>query len=128
MFALQTRCAKCHLPRKQGSRIGPDLSGINVKTKEELMAAILDPSASIEPRFVNYLVTTRDGRMFDGVIGSESPGAITLRGGAEDNLTLLRANIAEIRASNLSLMPEGLEKKMSKQDLADLIAYLQGGL
>jgi len=125
---FEETCAKCHLPRKQGSRIGPDLSGINMKTKEELLAAILDPSASIESRFVNYLVTTKDGRMYDGVIGNETPGAVTLRGGAEDNVTLLRTNIAEIRASNLSLMPEGLEQKMSKQDLADLIAYLQGGL
>ncbi len=125
---FEETCAKCHLPRKQGARIGPDLSGINVKTKQELLAAILDPSASIESRFVNYLVTAKDGRMYDGVIGSETPGAITLRGGAEDNVTILRSNIAEIRASNLSLMPEGLEQKMSKQDLADLIAYLQGGL
>ena len=125
---FEETCAKCHLPRKQGARIGPDLSGINVKTKEELLAAILDPSASVESRFVNYVITSKDGRMYDGVIGSETPGAITLRGGAEDNVTILRTNIAEIRASSLSLMPEGLEQKMSKQDLADLIAYLQGGL
>jgi len=74
-----------------------------------------------------FTVTTKDGCMYDGVIGNETPGAITLRGGEED-ITLLRKNIAEIRASGISLMPEDLEKPMSKQDVAEVIAYLRGGL
>ena len=73
-------CAKCHMPRRQGGRVGPDLSGINNKTKEELITSILNPSYAIEPRFVNYIVTTTDGRMYDGVIANETPSAITLRG------------------------------------------------
>jgi putative heme-binding domain-containing protein len=122
-------CAKCHMPGKHGGRVGPDLSGINNKTKEELVTSILNPSYAIEPRFVNYVVTTTDGRMFDGVIANETPGAITLRGGSEEgDQTILRKHIAEIRASSVSLMPEDLEKNMSRQGLADVIAYLRGGL
>ena len=122
-------CASCHMPRRQGGRVGPDLSGINNKTKEELLTSILNPSFAIEPRFVNYVVTTTDGRMFDGVIANETPGAITLRGGSEEgDQTILRKNIAEIRASSVSLMPEDLEQSLNKQDLADVIAYLRGGL
>lgn len=122
-------CAKCHMPRRQGGRVGPDLSGINNKTKEELITSILNPSYAIEPRFVNYIVTTTDGRMYDGVIANETPNAITLRGGSEEgDETVLRKNIGEIRASSVSLMPEELEKQLSKQDLADVIAYLRGGL
>jgi putative membrane-bound dehydrogenase-like protein len=121
-------CAKCHMPRRQGGRVGPDLSGINNKTKEELITSILNPSYAIEPRFVNYVVTTTDGRMYDGVIANETPSAITLRGGSEEgDETVLRKNIGEIRASSVSLMPEELEKTISKQDLADVIAYLRGG-
>ena len=123
-------CAKCHMPRKQGGRVGPDLSGINNKTREELLTSILNPSFAIEPRYVNYVLTTKDGRMYDGVIVSETPGAITLRGGSEDGTdqAVLRRNIADIRASSISLMPEGLEESLSKQDIADVIAYLRGGL
>jgi putative membrane-bound dehydrogenase-like protein len=121
-------CARCHLPRKQGGRVGPDLSGINVKSKDELLEAILNPSAAIEPRFVNYLVTTKDGRMYDGVLSSETAGALTLRGGSEEDVTILRANISEIRASTISLMPEDIEKSMKKQDIANVISYLRGGL
>jgi putative heme-binding domain-containing protein len=89
----------------------------------------VNPSYAIEPRFTYYVVTTRDGRMHDGVISNETPGMITLRGGSDEgDETILRANIAEMRASSISLMPDGLEKTLGRQGLADVIAYLQGGL
>jgi putative membrane-bound dehydrogenase-like protein len=125
---FEENCSRCHMPRRRAGRIGPDLSGINMKSKQELLESILNPSASIESRYVNYLVTTRDGRMYDGVLGNQTAGAITLRGGAEEDVTVLRKNIVEMRASSISLMPEDLEKSMSKQDVADVIAYLRGGL
>ncbi len=126
---FETHCAKCHMPRRQRARVGPDLSGINNKTREELLTSILNPSYAIEPRYVNYLVTTKDGRLHDGVIANETPGSITLRNGSEEgDETILRSNIAEIRASSISLMPDELEKSMSRQELADLIAHLRGGL
>jgi putative membrane-bound dehydrogenase-like protein len=125
---FEDNCAKCHLPQREKARIGADLSGINNKTKEELITSILDPSKAIEPRFVNYIVTTKDGHIYDGVLGNETPGTITLRGGAEGDVTILRQNIAEIRRSMLSLMPDGFEKQLNKQQIADLLAYLRGGL
>ncbi|MSO24106.1 MAG: c-type cytochrome, partial [Acidobacteria bacterium] len=127
--AFEKTCAKCHMPQRQRARLGPDLSGISSKTKQELLTAILNPRASIEPRFVNYIVMTKGGRMYDGILANETPGAVTLRGTSEEGaVTLLRRNIAEIRASTISLMPEELEKSLNRQGLADVIAYLQGGL
>jgi putative heme-binding domain-containing protein len=126
---FQENCARCHEPRRQAGRIGPDLSGINNKTKEELITSILNPSYAIEPRFVNYVITTKDGRMYDGIIANETTWSITLRGGSEEgDETVLRKNIAAIRASSVSLMPDELEKGFGKQGLADVIAYLRGGL
>jgi putative heme-binding domain-containing protein len=126
---FEDNCAKCHEPRRRGGRVGPDLSGINNKTKEELITSILNPSYAIEPRFVDYIITTIDGRMYDGVIANETQSAITLRGGSEEgDATVLRKNVASIRASSVSLMPEGLEDNLGRQGLADVIAYLRGGL
>src|SRR6202011_4308229 len=51
--AFDANCARCHMPRREGGRVGPDLSGINNKTKEELLTSILNPSFAIEPRFWN---------------------------------------------------------------------------
>jgi putative heme-binding domain-containing protein len=115
-----------HEPRRQAA--SDPTSGINNKTKEGLIASILNPSYAIEPRFVNYIITTRDGRMYDGITANETPSAITLRGGAEEDETVLRRNISTIRASSVSLMPDELEKGLGKQGLADVIAYLRGGL
>ena len=124
---FEDKCAKCHMQRRQGGRVGPDLSGVSNKTKEELLTSILNPSYAIEPRFVNYLVRTKDGSLHDGIIANETPGAITLRGGSEDgDEAILRENIAEIRASSISLMPDDLEKSMTHQGLADVISYLRG--
>jgi putative membrane-bound dehydrogenase-like protein len=120
-------CAKCHSPQKGRPRIGADLSGINNKTKEELLNSIMNPSAAIDARFVNYVLTMKDGRIFDGILANETPSAITLRN-ADGDVTILRKNIAELRASSLSLMPDGMEKTLTKQQVADLIAYLRGGL
>ncbi len=120
-------CAKCHVPQAGRPRVGADLSGINNKTKEELLNSILNPSAAIEARFVNYIVTTKDGRIEDGILANETPGAVTLRN-ADRDVTILRKNIVEIRASTISLMPEGYEKTFSQQQIADIIAYLRGGL
>ena len=126
--ALEKTCGRCHLARRGREQVGPDLSGVNNKTKEELLNSILNPSAAIEPRFINYLITTKDGRLHDGVIGGETPGMITLRNGSDEGDELiLRSNIVEMRASSVSLMPEDLEQSLSKQDLADVIAYLRGG-
>ena len=126
---FQENCARCHEPRRQAGRVGPDLSGINNKTKEELITSILNPSYAIEPRFVNYVITTTDGRMYDGIIANETTWSISLRGGSEEgDETVLRKTIASIRASSVSLMPDGLESSLGRQGLADMIAYLRGGL
>lgn len=123
---FEQHCAKCHLPQK-GGRIGADLSGVNNKTKDELLTSILNPGYAIEPRFVNYVVTTNDGRIRNGVLANETPGAITLRG-MDGDTTILRKNIKEIKASQMSLMPGAFEMLIDKQGMADLIAYLRAGL
>jgi putative membrane-bound dehydrogenase-like protein len=124
-----SNCGRCHMPRMKGGRVGPDLSGINNKTKEELLTDILNPSYAIEPRFINYVITTKDGYIYDGVISNETPGSVTVRGGGEDrDHTVLRKNIVESHPSSISLMPEGFEQTLSKKDISDIIAYLRGGL
>lgn len=120
-------CAQCHTPQGSRGRIGPDLAGVNNKTREELLTHILDPSFEIQPNYTNYIVIDRGGRIYDGLLAGESAAAVTLRG-ERGNVTILRAQIAEMRASAVSLMPEGFENDLSRRGLADVIAYLRAGL
>ena len=124
---FERECAKCHLPRAERGRLGPNLSGVNNRDAETLLSHILDPSAAIRARFINYVLVTNNGYVHDGLLAGETAGTVTLRGERED-VTVLRRNIAELRASTVSLMPEGLEETMTRQELADVIAYLRAGL
>ncbi len=124
---FEENCAKCHQPQGERARIGPNLSGVNNKTRAELLESILDPSSDIQPNYANYVVVDKVGRIYDGLLSGEMAEAIRLRGEYEDQ-TILRKNIAEMRTSTVSLMPDGLEEDMSKQDLADVIEYLRAGL
>ena len=88
------------------------------------MVDILDPSRDVDPRYINYVVTTKAGRSLTGLIGVETPASVTLRRAEKAEDTVLRTQIDEIAATGKSVMPDELEKQLTKQDLADLIAYL----
>jgi putative heme-binding domain-containing protein len=118
-------CTPCHFLKGQGNIVGPDLSALADKTPGDFILAILDPSAVIEPRFIAYNIDTRDDRSLTGIISAESSTSLTLTQAGGIKETILRSDITEIKASSLSLMPEGFEQAMNQQDLADLISYLK---
>jgi putative membrane-bound dehydrogenase-like protein len=122
------QCAQCHeMLRGHGHAVGPGLTALSDKSPQDFLVAVLDPNAAIEPRFAAYFVETKDGRSFSGVISGETATSLTVvqAGGLKE--TLLRTEISAIRASELSLMPEGLEGMLTPQDMADLIAFLKAG-
>jgi putative membrane-bound dehydrogenase-like protein len=117
-------CAVCHRLDDVGHAVGPDLSGVANKTPLYLLTEILDPNRNVDTRYLGYAATTRAGRTFTGLLASESAASIVLRGQEGKEFTLLRSELDELQSSGKSLMPEGLEKELSKQAVADLIAYL----
>jgi putative heme-binding domain-containing protein len=123
---FQRVCATCHRLDQEGYAVGPDLFGIRNQPKETILLHTLVPDHEITQGFTAYTVATKDGRTLTGLITSETPASITLKQplGKED--TILRAEIEEMSASSQSLMPQGLEKSISRQEFADLLAYLKG--
>ena len=118
-------CASCHAFRGIGHSVGPDLMPLGDKSVDDFLVAILDPNAVIEPRFIQYNIETKDDRSLSGVITAETATGFTLvqPGGAREKL--LRSDVSQMKASSLSLMPEGLEEGRSAQNFADLIAYIK---
>jgi putative heme-binding domain-containing protein len=123
---FKRECASCHRLDQEGYAVGPDLFGIRNQPKEAILLHVLVPDHEITQGFTAYNVATKDGRVLTGLIASESPTSITLRQplGKED--TILRDEIEELSAGKQSLMPQGLEKTVSRQEFADLLAYLKG--
>src|SRR5207253_1298931 len=121
---FKNQCSKCHVHSGEGTRIGPDLTGMAVHPKDHLLIDILDPSRSVEANFRIYTVATKGGLVLNGLLASESRTAIELFDAEGKKHTLLRSDIEELTASTKSLMPDGFEKQVSRQELTDLLEFL----
>ena len=119
-------CAACHQFAGEGQRVGPELTGVRLQPAEAILLHIIVPDAEIYPGFTAYEIETKDGRSLTGLLTSDTPTSVTLRAaqGVEENI--LRSNIAKLTSSSTSLMPNELEKTMTRQELADLMAFLKG--
>jgi putative membrane-bound dehydrogenase-like protein len=117
-------CSICHQVEGVGHEVGPNLLALSNKSPLYLLTEILDPNRNVDSRYLAYVAVTRSGRTFTGLLASESATSITLRSQEGKDQVLLRSELDELQSTGKSLMPEGLEKELSKQDVADLIAYL----
>ena len=119
-------CGACHRFRDKGHVVGPNLSayGRHNILPRTLMGNILDPNREVESDFLSYAVVLDDGHIETGMIASETPGSITLRREKNVEATILRKDIELIKSTGKSLMPEGLEKNINVQEMADLLRFL----
>jgi putative heme-binding domain-containing protein len=119
-------CRTCHRAGNVGRDVGPNLASIRHRSGEEVMTQILDPNREVAPNFIQYVVSIDDGRVTTGIIASETATSITLKRAEDQQETILRQNIEDIASAGTSLMPEGFEKKLTRQDMADLLRFLLG--
>ena len=117
-------CSVCHRLDSQGHAIGPDLATLSAKTPAFFLQEILDPNRNVDSRYVTYLAVTTEGQTHTGLLVAESASGITLQAQEDKRVTLLRADLDELASSGKSLMPEGFEKELDPQKVADLLAYL----
>src|SRR5207253_11162178 len=102
-----------------------NLALIRNRTPEALLEAILDPNREVQPSYVSYVVVDDSGRTMTGLIQAETANSITLAREKDVMETILKSNIEQIQSTGKSLMPEGLEKTVDPQSLADLLAFLK---
>jgi putative membrane-bound dehydrogenase-like protein len=123
-------CASCHQLGGIGHAVGPDLASVGDKSPQGLLTAILDPNRSVEARYINYVAVSKNGLTMTGVLSSETGNSVTLLGADGKQQVILRTDLEDLVSSNKSVMPEGLEKDLRPQDLADLIAFIRssGGM
>jgi putative membrane-bound dehydrogenase-like protein len=119
-------CATCHRLNQEGANVGPDLFDMRRQPKDIIVFHIVMPEAEVAPAFAPYACEARDGRVFAGILTSETPTSVTIRqpGGLDE--TVLRADIKALTSLSGSLMPPGLDAAMQPQDIADLVAFLKG--
>ncbi len=119
------KCSVCHRVDEVGHAVAPDLSSVKNKSSSDLLIAILDPNREAQPNFNTYNVVTESGKIYTGIIASETANSITLRRSEAKEDVILRSTVEELTSTGVSLMPEGLEKELSPQDIADVIAFVK---
>lgn len=118
-------CFACHKLFGEGNEIGPDITGGNRRDLSFLLENIINPGAVIGADYQLTSFTLKDGQILLGMVRGDNENAvrIALPGGTEQLVS--KAKIAKREKLELSMMPEGILAPMSKEQVRDLVAYLQ---
>lgn len=121
---FKKHCSKCHTHSGEGTRIGPDLTGMAVHPKIELLTQILDPSRSVEGNYRIFTLVTDSGRVLSGLLVGETRTTLEVVDSEGKRHVVLREELESLAASPKSLMPEGFEKQIQPEELANLLEFL----
>jgi putative heme-binding domain-containing protein len=120
---FEKNCAKCHRFGDLGQVVGPDLTGIAVRDRADILTDILDPNRSVEGNYRQYIIETKKGLFLTGLLTAETRTSVELLDSEAKKHVILREDIASLTSSKLSLMPEGFEK-LTKEELVSLLDFL----
>jgi putative heme-binding domain-containing protein len=122
---FEKNCVTCHKIGDLGVNVAPDISDSRTKTPAQLLTDILNPNQAIDNNYVSYTVLTNDGKSETGIVTTETAASITLRQPEGKTVLILRQEIDELKSNGISLMPEGLEKNITVEQMADLISFIK---
>ncbi len=117
-------CGQCHKIYGEGQDVGPDLTGNGRASFDQLVSNVFDPSLVIGPAYQATSVTTTQGRVLTGLLVEDNARRVVLKLQGGKLETVPRDQVEEVTVSPLSLMPEGIEKQLKPQEIADLFAFL----
>jgi putative heme-binding domain-containing protein len=126
IFFEKGQCVTCHRIWENGGRVGPDLSRLGaIRSGNDILESLLVPSATMAQGYETFNVTTKDDDTFTGVRVGTSDDPLRLRFPSGTDVVIHQHEIKRIDRSKLSLMPEGLLNTLSKEEVRDLLAFLQ---
>jgi len=123
---FKTQCASCHRIGETGISVGPDISDSRTQQPLQLLTSILNPNLAIDNNYFRYVILTVDDQIVEGMVAEETADAIVIRGPENRRTVVGRHEIAELKATGVSMMPEGLETQIDPQAMADLITFIKG--
>lgn len=125
-YSSKATCSSCHRLGNAGGTTGPDLSHIGkTRTERDLLESVLFPSLSFVRSYEPMLITTADGKTINGVIHDETAKEYFVATGPDQEVRVARGEVEQIQPSTVSIMPAGLDKQLTDQQLVDLVAFLK---
>src|SRR5262249_40258157 len=118
-------CAACHKLFGEGGDVGPELTGSQRANLDYILENVLDPSAVVAREYQVHVVELKSGRVLNGIVKAETERALTLRT-QNETVVVPKAEVEERTTSPVSMMPEGLFDRLSREEVRDLVAYLSG--
>lgn len=124
-FSQRLTCASCHQIQGQGRVLGPDLSMVGKKhVRNKLLDQVLEPSGLIEPKFATYVIQTKRGQLYSGLILEKSDQEVVVKDTNHKITRVSLKSVERITPQTRSLMPDLLLKDLTAQEAADLLEYL----
>ena len=125
LFFGKATCSSCHAVGRAGGTFAPDLSNIGeIRSRHDILEAVLYPSASFAREYETYRVGTRTGS-FTGIIKAQAADSVVLETGPGTSMRIPRSQLRSIAPLEFSTMPPGLEQQLTATELSDLMAYLE---
>lgn len=124
----QAQCSACHRYGDQGGAIGPDLTAVATRFKrQDILEACTEPSKVLSEQYMNTAIVTDDGRVIIGRVANETDEQIVLRPQPlePESITINKSEIESRKQSKISPMPNGILNTFSKEEILDLLAYLE---
>jgi putative membrane-bound dehydrogenase-like protein len=127
-YSSKATCSSCHRLGYAGGTTGPELTHVGkTRTERDILESILYPSLSFVRSYEPMLITTQDGKAINGVIRDETAKEYVVATGPNQEVRIAREDVDQIQPGTVSIMPAGLDKQLTTQDLADLVAFLKNG-
>jgi putative heme-binding domain-containing protein len=124
------QCVQCHRFGNNGGAVGPELTAVSSRlTGRDILESILEPSKVVSEQFQNTTLFLKNGDDVTGRIVEEDEKKIVVVTDAlkQTKQEVKKADVQDRKASKLSPMPEGLANVLTKDEILDLVAYLQSG-
>ncbi len=124
------QCILCHRVGNAGGLVGPDLTAVSSRfSRAEILDSILNPSRVLDDKFRNTVLKLKSGAEVIGTIEREDEKTVALRTHplVAQTTTMQKADIQARELSNISPMPPGLINVLTREQILDLLAYIESG-
>lgn len=122
---FEKHCSACHRLGTVGQAVGPDLAALSDRSPLTLATAVLDPNRAVDDKYIGFIVETQQGQQISGLVQQETSNQLVVMTPNGQTQAILKSDLAALRATGKSFMPEGFEQELSPSQLADLVTFVR---
>ena len=126
----EAQCLACHKFGNEGGAVGPDLTAVSSRyTRRDVLESIILPSKVISEQYQNTVVRFKEGGGVVGRVVEETPERLVVQPSllSPEKITVEKSQVKSREPSKVSPMPDGLVNNFTRDEILDMIAYIESG-